>query len=75
MSLTVLLLLVLVLRSLVIFGANQISNKQNYQIAQMNNQWSEKMMQKQMDYNTMMWNKQNEYNDPKNQVARLQGCW
>lgn len=47
------------------------TNKTNMQIAQMNNEWSERMMQKQMDYNTDMWNKQNEYNDPTQQVERL----
>lgn len=56
-----------------IFGASSANkaNKTNLQIAQMNNQWSEKMMQKQMDYNTQMWNAQNEYNDPSKQVERL----
>lgn len=48
------------------------ANSTNLKIAQMNNEWSERMMQKQMDYNTEMWNKQNEYNDPSKQVERLQ---
>ena len=54
------------------FGANKNTNKTNLKIAQMNNEWSEKMMQKQMDYNTDMWNKTNAYNDPTNQRARLE---
>lgn len=48
------------------------TNKANLQIAQMNNQWSEKMMQKQMDYNTQMWNKTNDYNSAINQRKRLE---
>lgn len=56
-----------------IFGkkSQDNANSANYKIAQMNNEWSEKMMQKQMDYNTDMWNKQNDYNLPSNQVSRL----
>lgn len=57
------------------------ANKQNYNIAQMNNQWAEKMMDKQnqynieqwqreADYNTEMWNKTNEYNSASSQVQR-----
>lgn len=34
------------------------TNETNMQIAQMNNEWSEKMMEKQMDYNTAMNEKQ-----------------
>ena len=34
------------------------TNATNMAIAQMNNEWSEKMAQKQMDYNTMMNEKQ-----------------
>lgn len=34
------------------------TNQTNMQIAQMNNEWSEKMMEKQMDYNTQMNSKQ-----------------
>ena len=48
------------------------ANDNNFKIAQMNNEWSERMMQKQMDYNTLMWEKQNEYNDPSNYVKRLE---
>lgn len=48
------------------------TNQTNLKIAQMNNEWSERMMQKQMDYNTDMWNKTNLYNDPSNQRARLE---
>lgn len=56
------------------FGAKSqnSANNANFRIAQMNNEWSEKMMQKQMDYNTMMWDKQNEYNDPSNYVKRME---
>lgn len=56
-----------------LFGSSSTksTNKTNLKIAQMNNEWSERMMQKQMDYNTDMWNKQNEYNDPSKQVERL----
>lgn len=59
-----------------IFGkmSQDSANSANYKIAQMNNEWSEKMMQKQMDYNTMMWNKQNEYNTPAAQRARLEAA-
>ena len=59
-----------------LFGkkSNDSANKTNLQIAQMNNEWSERMMQKQMDYNTDMWNKQNEYNDPSKQVERLRAA-
>lgn len=67
-----------VLGSLVggIFGsASQNSaNKTNMHIAQMNNEFNERMMQKQMNYNTDMWNKQNEYNAPSAQVARLKAA-
>lgn len=47
------------------------TNIANYRIAQMNNEWNEKMMEKQMAYNTEMWNKENEYNSAANQVQRL----
>lgn len=59
-----------------VFGAasTRSTNSNNYRIAQMNNEWSEKMMQKQMDYNTQMWNAQNEYNSPSNQVKRLKAA-
>ena len=50
------------------------SNRTNLKIAQMNNEWSERMMQKQMDYNTQMWNAQNDYNDPSKQVERFKAA-
>lgn len=53
-------------------GSTNKTNETNLKIAQMNNEWSEKMMQKQMDYNTYMWNKTNLYNDPSNQRDRLE---
>lgn len=53
-------------------ASNRRTNNTNMQIAQMNNQWSEKMMQKQMDYNTDMWNKTNEYNSASSQRQRLE---
>lgn len=63
-------------------SANDSANRTNIKIAQLNNEWSEKMMQKQMDYNTAqwqreadynteMWNKTNEYNSASNQAKRL----
>lgn len=67
-----------------IFGkkSQDSANKTNIQLAQMNNEWSEKMMDKQnrlnieqwkreADYNTEMWNKTNEYNSASNQAKRL----
>lgn len=67
-----------------IFGkkSQDSANKTNIQLAQMNNDWSEKMMDKQnrlnieqwkreADYNTEMWNKTNEYNSASNQAKRL----
>lgn len=67
-----------------IFGkkSQDSANKTNIQLAQMNNDWSERMMDKQnrmnieqwkreADYNTEMWNKTNEYNSASNQVKRL----
>lgn len=52
-------------------GSQSATNRMNYKIAQMNNEWNEKMMEKQMAYNTDMWNKENEYNSAANQVKRL----
>lgn len=56
-------------------GVNSYSqnkaNKTNLQIAQMNNQYNERMMEKQMAYNTDMWNKENAYNTASSQVQRL----
>lgn len=50
------------------------ANKTNMKIAQMNNEWSERMMDKQHMYDVEMWNKNNEYNDPAKQVERLKGA-
>lgn len=47
------------------------ANKTNMEIAQMNNEWSERMMEKTHLYDLEMWNKNNEYNDPSKQVERL----
>lgn len=46
-----------------IFGSasNNKANKTNLRIAQMNNEFSERMMQKQMDYNTGVLNTQNRF--------------
>lgn len=43
-----------------IFGnkAQRDANKANMQIAQMNNEWSERMMNKQMEYNTAQWQRE-----------------
>lgn len=62
--------------------SNDSANRNNMRIAQMNNEWSEKMMQKQMDYNSQQWEREaayndrvraetNEYNSYKNQVERI----
>ena len=57
-----------------LFGSNSTksTNQQNMKIAQMNNEFNERMMQKQMDYKTDMWNKQNEYNSASAQRQRLE---
>lgn len=57
-----------------LFGSsnNSSTNKTNLKIAQMNNEFNERMLDKQMAYNTDMWNKQNEYNTAENQVKRFQ---
>lgn len=52
--------------------SNKDTNKSNYDIAQMNNQFNAEMLQKQMDYNTDMWNKQNAYNTPAEQRKRYE---
>lgn len=44
------------------------TNETNMQIAQMNNEWSEKMMEKQMAYNTEMWEKVADYNSLPNKM-------
>lgn len=48
------------------------ANATNLKIAQMNNEWSERMLDKQNAYNTEMWNKTNEYNTAANQRKRLE---
>lgn len=59
-----------------LFGSKNQSdaNKTNLKIAQMNNEFNERMMQKQMDYNMDMWNRQNAYNTPSAQVQRLRNA-
>lgn len=52
--------------------AQSDANKTNMQIAQMNNQWSEKMMEKQHAYDVEMWNKNNEYNSASAQRKRYE---
>ena len=52
-------------------NSQKSANETNLKIAQMNNEWSEKMMEKQHLYDLEMWNMNNEYNDPSNQVERL----
>lgn len=47
------------------------TNEYNWQIAQLNNEWSAKQVDKQIAYNYDMWQKQNAYNTPSSQVARL----
>lgn len=69
-------------QSIVNANAAANANQTNIDIANMNNEWSERMMNKQLaanreqwereaKYNTDMWNKTNEYNSAKNQAARL----
>lgn len=53
------------------FGSQQSANSTNLQIAQMNNEFNERMMEKQMAWNEEMWNKSNEYNSAASQVKRL----
>lgn len=52
--------------------AQKDTNKTNMQIAQMNNEWSEKMMEKQHAYDVEMWNKNNAYNSASSQRERLE---
>lgn len=47
------------------------ANQTNFKIAQMNNEWSERMMEKQNQYDIDMWNRNNEYNSASAQVQRL----
>lgn len=62
-----------------------MSNNQNMKIAQMNNQFNEKMLDKQINYNRdayatqlndawKFWNATNEYNSPEQQVSRLRAA-
>nr|CDL65740.1 unnamed protein product [uncultured bacterium] len=46
------------------------TNSTNMQIAQMNNEWSERMMEKQMAYNTEMWEKVADYNSLPNKMQQ-----
>lgn len=57
-----------------LFGANnnKRTNNTNLKIAQMNNDFNERMFDKQIAYNTEMWNKQNEYNNVVNQRQRIE---
>lgn len=54
--------------------SNKDTNKSNYHIAQLNNEFNERMLQKQMDYNTDMWNKENAYNTPEQQRKRFEAA-
>lgn len=48
------------------------ANETNLKIAQMNNQFNERMMEKQMAYNTDMFNRQNDWNSATEQRKRLE---
>ena len=50
------------------------TNQMNLRIAQMNNEFNERMMREQMAWTEDMWNKQNQYNTPGNQRARLEAA-
>lgn len=50
------------------------TNQTNMQIAQMNNEWSERMMEKQHAYDVEMWNKNNAYNTPQSQRERYEAA-
>ncbi len=54
------------------FGSQSSANSQNLKIAQMNNEFNERMMEKQMAYNTDMFNKQNQWNSATAQRKRLE---
>lgn len=51
--------------------SQESANKANLEIAQMNNDFNEKMLERQLSYNTEMWEKQNEYNHPLAVAKRL----
>lgn len=70
------------LSSLLGMASNSETNSTNRQIAQMNNQWSERMLDKQIAYNKEQWNKEaawnekmwnmnNEYNSASAQAQRF----
>lgn len=62
------------LSSILGLRSQKSANNTNLKIAQMNNEWSERMMEKQHGYDVEMWNKNNEYNDPSKQVERLKAA-
>ena len=51
--------------------SNNSANRTNMRIAQMNNEFNEKMFDKQIAYEKEMWDKQNAYNTPAEQAKRL----
>lgn len=57
-----------------IFGKKNVdrTNEANLRIAQLNNEFNERMLDKQIDYNTFMWNQTNAYNSASSQRARLE---
>lgn len=70
-----------VLGGLLGFGSNNSANETNLKIAQMNNEFNERMLDKQLaynldqwnrekDYNTEMWERTNEWNSPLAQFNR-----
>lgn len=54
--------------------AQRNANRTNLRIAQMNNDFNERMFDKQIQYNWDMWNANNEYNSAVNQVKRLRSA-
>lgn len=59
------------LGSVLNYSSQKKTNEQNMRIAQMNNEFNEKMFDKQIAYNKEMWNAENEYNTPAQQAKRL----
>ena len=57
-----------------IFGSsnNNNTNKTNLRIAQMNNEYNERMFDKQIQYNWDMWNANNDYNSAASQFKRYE---
>lgn len=47
------------------------ANQANKELAQMNNEFSERMMDKQQQYNIENWERENEYNTPSAQASRF----